>query len=95
MSNASRLRDVEPPVAIDHLAARDVRPGLAAVAAGVHRERAADGARNAGEELGAVERRALAAKRASFGRGDAGFGDDGHVSARSPTTAHRLQRRDA
>ena len=46
--------------------ALDDVPGLAAVAAGVHRERAADRARNAGEELRAGQV-VLAAKRATFG----------------------------
>src|SRR5262249_285666 len=37
-------------VAVQHFARRDVRPGLAAPGPGVHRERAAGGAGNAGHE---------------------------------------------
>ena len=65
--------------------AHDV-PGLAAVAAGVHRERAADRAGNAGEELRAgeiVHRREARDLRA----GDAGFGVD-----REPVVPSREQR---
>ncbi len=46
-----RRAHLEATVAPHHLDADDVAPRLAAVAAGVHRERAADGARNAGQEF--------------------------------------------
>ena len=52
---ARRGLDRDSAAARHDLDARDVAPRLAAVAAGVHRERTADRARDPGEELGARE----------------------------------------
>ena len=66
---------------------RDITPGLAAVTAGVHRQRAADRARNAGQELGlgAVvhrrEARELRARDAGL-RVDQAVGDRQHAARR-------------
>jgi hypothetical protein len=58
-----------------------VAPGFAAMAAGVHRQRTADGAGNAGEELG-FGAALVADKAGQLGRGDAGFGVEAAVGLR-------------
>ena len=69
----------------------DDAPGLAAVAAGVHRQRAAHGARNAGEEFRAGEP-VVGGEARHLGAGDAGLGVDAGPSrprCSRPSTACR------
>ena len=59
---------------VQHQHPLDVAPGLAAMAAGIHRQRAAHRARNPGQEFG-LGAALLAGKAGQLGRGDAGLGD--------------------
>jgi hypothetical protein len=71
MAYSSGVRTAKVPSRWSTFDACDVSPRLAAVAAGVHRQRAADGARDAGEELGvgaAVHRREARELRARDAR---------------------------
>ena len=69
--------------AVDHRHALDDVPGFAAVAAGVHRQRAADRARNAGEEFRALEM-VLGREARHLRAGDARFGVDHVVVGHRP-----------
>jgi hypothetical protein len=68
-------------IALQHQHALHIAPGLAAVAAGVHCQCAADGTGNAGEELG-LGASVVADEAGQLGRSDAGFGVEAAVRLR-------------
>ena len=77
----------QPSGPVDGVGADDVVPRLAAVAAGVHRERAADGPRHPGEELRTLESVRRREAR-DLRRRDAGLGE--HEIGLEPDLAVRV-----